>query len=296
MDNKMPQNNEEPIDRLIEEFRQDSLERPPDGAEACAMTAKVLDYALDEAEPHEHAQIKEHLITCRACMKLYFDTCMTKTWAEASSPQTVPMSPEVRAAIENRPASAWDWFSKFQGILSYIPRYLSFLTTRPGFASAAAGLAMVCLATWCLLVPAGRFTANITATAEQMTARNETSQAAAHPINPGDRLKADEKLHQITITTNKDVYGYVILADASGDVKTLYSGEFKSDRPKLVLGTEERVNLGYHSGKNKIFLIANDGPIPDFDKKIKELKLLDTAGIQQLFPDAALHHFGYERE
>jgi hypothetical protein len=296
MDYKPPQNNEEPADRLIEEFRQDSVERPPDFAEKCAMTAKVMDYALNEAEPQERAEIREHLITCRVCMKLYFDTCMTKTWAEESSLQTVPMSAELQAAIQKQSAPAWDWFSKFQKVFSYVPRYLFFITTRQRLASSAAGFAMVCLATWYLFVPAGQFTANITATAEQMTARNEASQTAAHPINPGDRLKADERLHQIKITTNKDVYGYVILAYASGDVKTLYSGEFKADRAKSVLGTEEQVKLDYHSGRNMIFLIAKDDPIPDFDKKIKELEPLDTASIQRLFPDASLHHFGYERE
>ena len=292
MDYKTPQNNEEPADTLIEEFRQANLERPPDFAEECAMTAKVMDYALNEAEPQERAEIWEHLITCRACMKLYFDTCMTKKWAEESSLQTVPMSAELQAAIQKPSAPVSD--SMFQRIASNVFRYLSFLTSPQGLSAVAASFAMVCIAIWYLIEP--QFTANITATAEQMTARNESSQATAHPINPGDTLKADEKLHQIKITTNKDVYGYVILAYASGDVKTLYSGEFKADKEKLILGTEEQVKLDYHSGKNMIFMIAKDDPIPDFDKKIKESELLDTASIQKLFPDASLHHFGYERE
>jgi len=296
MDSKPPQNNEEPADTLIEEFRQASLERPPDLAEECAMTAKVMDYALNEAEPQEHAEMKEHLTACRACMKLYFDTCMTKQWAQESSLQTVPMPAELQAAIQKPSASASDRFSKFQKVFSYIPRSLSFFTFRPRFASAATGFAMVCLAAWYLFVPAGHLTANITATAEQMTARNESSQAAARPINPGDTLKADEKLHQITITTDKDVYGYVILAYASGDFKTLYRGEFKANRAKSVLGAEERGKLDYHSGRKMISLIAAKRPIPDFDKKIKESKPLDTASIQRLFPDASLHHFGYARE
>ena len=50
MDSKPPQNNEEPADRLIEEFRQDSVKRPPDFAEECAMTAKVMDYARKDAK------------------------------------------------------------------------------------------------------------------------------------------------------------------------------------------------------------------------------------------------------
>lgn len=296
MDSKPPQKNEVSADTWIEEFRQANLERPPDFAEECAMTAKVMDYALDEADPREHAEIREHLITCRACVKLYFDTCMTKQWAQESSVQTVPMAAELQAAIQQPSAPASDRFSKFQSVFSYVSRSLSFFSTRQRFASAAAGFAVVCLAAWYLFVPAGQFTANIAATAEQMTARNESPQATVDPINPGDTLKADEKLHQITITTNKDVYGYVILAYASGDVKTLYRGEFKANRAKTVISAEERAKLDYHSGRKMITLIAAKRPIPDFDKKIRESEPLDAAGIQRLFPEASLHHFGYARE
>ncbi|MDM8542075.1 hypothetical protein QUF90_13390 [Desulfococcaceae bacterium HSG9] len=282
-------------DALIESFRRDSLERPPDFGEECAMTAKAMAYALDEAEPQERSEIKKHLITCRACADLYFDVRMTEKWAEESSLQTVSMPAELQAAIEKRAAPASD--SMFQRIASNVYGYLSFLTTRQRLASVTAGFAMVC----CLAVLYIHFSSNpsiatITVTAEQMTVRDESTQTAAHPINPGDMLKADEKLNQITITTNKDVYGYVIIAYASGDVKTLYSGEFKADKAKLILGTEEQVKLDYHSGKNMIFLIAKDAPIPDFDKKIKESELLDKASIEKLFPDASLYDFGYERE
>ena len=279
-------------DALIESFRRDSLERPPDFGEECAMTAKAMAYALNEAEPQERSEIKKHLITCRACADLYFDVRMTEKWAEESPPETVPMPAELQAAIQKRSAPASD--SMFQRIASDVFRYLSFLTSPQGLSAVAASFAMVCLTVWYSIEP--KFTGNITVTVEQMTARNEASQTAAHPINPGDMLKADQKLNQITITTNKDVYGYVIIAYASGDVKTLYSGEFKADRAKLILGTEEQVTLDYHSGKNMIFLIAKDDPIPDFDKKIKESELLDTVSIQKLFPDASLRDFGYERE
>jgi len=296
MDYKSPQNIEEPADRLIEEFRQDSLERPPVFAEECAMTDKVMDYALNEAVPQEHAEIKDHLITCRSCMKLYFDTCMTKTWAEESSLQTVPMSAELQDAIQKQSAPAWDSDSMFQKIATDVSHYLSFLTTPQGLSAAAASLIMVCLTLYYSLDLHGPLTANITATSEQMIARNTSSQTAVHPIKPGDTLKADEKLHQIIITTDKDVYGYVILAYASGEVKTLYSGEFKANKAKSILGAEERVKLDYHSGRKMISLIAAKRPIPNFDKKIRELKPLDTAKIQRLFPDASLHHFGYERE
>ncbi|MDM8554849.1 DUF4384 domain-containing protein [Desulfococcaceae bacterium HSG7] len=264
MDYKPSQNNEEPADRLIEEFRQASLKRPPDFAEECVRTDKVMDYALNEAEPQEHAEIEEHLTTCRACMKLYFDTCMTKTWAEESSLQTVPMSAELRAAIKKKPpAPATD--SIFQQITSDVYGYLSSLIIPQDLALLKASIAM---------------------TAKPMAFRDTSSQAAPYRLNAGDTLKTGEQF-QVKITTDKDTYGYVILAGASGRINTLYSGEFKADEAKVIPDVEEWEKLDYRSGTEQIYLIATKGPVGDFDKKIRELKAAES--IKELRPYASLH-------
>ncbi len=211
MDSEQPRNNEEAAGALIEAFRRANLERPPDFTEECSMTDIVMAYALNEAEPQECAEIKKHLITCRACVDLYFDVRMTKKWAEESSQQPVPMSAELQTAIQKSSASDSDSFSIFQKIGADVSRYFSFLTTPQGLSAVAASLVMVCLALYYSLDMHGPLTANITMTAKPMTVRSATSQAAPYQINAGDTLKTGEQF-QVTITTNKDGYGYVILA------------------------------------------------------------------------------------
>ncbi len=293
MSSEQPRNNEESAGALIEAFRRANLERPPDFAEECVMTDKVMAYALNEAEPRERAEIKEHLITCRACVDLYFDVRMTKKWAEASSQQLVPMSAELQAAIKKTSASDSD--SIFQKIAADVSRYLSFLTTPQGLSTVAASLIMVCLALYYSLGVQGPLTANIAMTAKPMTVRSASSQAAPYPINAGDTLKTGDQF-QVTITANKDGYGYVILAGASGRIKMLYSGELKADEALVIPSAEEWEKLDYHSGTELIYLIATKRPIRDFDKKIKELKSADAKSIKGLFPDASLHGFGFEHE
>ena len=286
MDSKQFRNNEEAAGALIEAFRRANLERPPDFAQECAMSDKTLAYALDEAEPRERAEIKKHLITCRACVDLYFDVRMSKKQAEATSQQPIPMSAELRAAIQKSSASDSD--SIFQKITAYVSPYFSSLTSPQGLSAVAAGLIMVSLALYYSLGMQGPLTANLAMTAKPMTVRGESSQAASFRINAGDTLKTSEHF-QVKITTNKDTYGYVILAGSSGRIKTLYSGEFKADEALVIPGAEEWEKLDYHSGTELIYLIATKRPIGDFDKKIRELKSADVENIKELFPDVSLH-------
>jgi hypothetical protein len=257
------------------------------------MSDKTLAYALNEAKPRERAEIREHLITCRECVDLYFDVRMTKKQVETSSQQPVPMSAELRAAIEKSSAAAS--VSIFQKITAYVSRYLSFLTTPQGLSAVAAGLIMVSLTLYYSSGVRGPLTANIAMTAKPMTVRSESSQAASFRINAGDTLETGERF-QVKITMNKNAYGYVILAGSSGRVKTLYSGEFKAGDTMVIPDAEEWEKLDYRSGTELIYLIASRLPIPDFDKKISELKSVDEKNIKALFPDASLHGFGFEHE
>jgi len=284
MDSKLPRNTEEAAGALIEAFRQANLNRPPDFDEECAMSDKTLAYALDEAEPQERAEIKEHLITCRECVDLYFDVRMSKKQAEASSQQPVPKSAESRAVIHNSSAPAS--VSIFQKITADVSRYLSFLTSRQRFASVAAGFAMTCLAVYFFMPRPLEM--GIAMTAKPMTVRGASSLEAPFQVKEGDTLKTGEQF-QVKITTDKDTYGYVILAGASGRINTLYSGEFKADEAKVIPDADEWEKLDYRSGTEQIYLIATDGPVGDFDKKIRELKTVDAESIKELRPDASLH-------
>ncbi|MDM8556140.1 DUF4384 domain-containing protein [Desulfococcaceae bacterium HSG7] len=297
MDSKLPRNTEETAGALIEAFRRANLNRPPDFDEECAMSDKTLAYAMDEAEPQERAEIKEHLITCRECVDLYFDVRMSKKQAEASSQQPVPMSAESRAVIYNSSASAS--VSIFQKITADVLRYLSFLTTRQRFASVAAGFAMTCLAVYFFMPRPLEM--GIAMTAKPMTVRGASSLEAPFQVKEGDTLKTSERF-QVKITTNKDTYGYVILAgtsgriNTSGRIKTLYSGKFKAGEPLFIPDAEKWEKLDYHSGTERIYLIATKRPIGSFDKKITELKSVDVESIEELFPDASLYGFGFEHE
>ncbi len=291
MDSKLPRNNEEAAGALIEAFRQANLNRPPDFDEECAISDKTLAYALDEAEPQERAEIKEHLITCRECVDLYFDVRISKKQAEESSQQPVPMSAELRAAIQKTSASAS--VSIFQKIIADVLRYLSFLTTRQRFASVAASFALACLAVYFFMPRPLEM--GIAMTAKPMTVRGASSLPAPFQLKEGDTLKTSERF-QVKITTNKDTYGYVILASSSGRIKTLYSGEFKADDAKVIPGAEEWEKLDYHSGTERIYLIAAKKPIADFDRKVSELMAADEEIIKGLFPDASLHGFRFEHE
>ena len=291
MDSKLPRNTEEAAGALIEAFRQANLNRPPDFDEECAMSDKTLAYALDEAEPQERAEIKEHLITCRECVDLYFDVRMSKKQAEASSQQPVPKSAESRAVIHNSSAPAS--VSIFQKITADVSRYLSFLTSRQRFASVAAGFAMTCLAVYFFMPRPLEM--GIAITAKPMTVRGASSLEAPFQVKEGDTLKTSERF-QVKITTNNDTYGYVILAGTSGRVKTLYSGEFKAGEPLFIPDAKEWEKLDYHSGTERIYLIATKRPIGSFDKKITELKSVDVKSIEELFPDASLYGFGFEHE
>ncbi|MDM8539910.1 DUF4384 domain-containing protein [Desulfococcaceae bacterium HSG9] len=220
---------------------------------------------------------------------------MTEQWAEGASQHPDPMSAELQAAIKKSSASDSDSFSIFQKITAHVSRYLSSLTTPQGLSAVAASLIMVSLAFYYSLGVNGALKANIALTAKPIAARSASSQAAPFRINAGDTLKTGE-LFQVTITTNKARYGYVILAGASGRIKTLYSGELKADEALIIPDTEEWEKLDYHSGTELIYLIATKQPVPDFDKKIKGLKTVDEKNIKELFPNASLHHFRFEHE
>lgn len=293
MNSEQPLNNEKTADALIEAIRQANMKRPPVIIKACEMADKVMAYALDEAELQEHAKIKAHLITCHACMDLYFDVRMSQRQAQTSLQHPLPMSPALRDAIHKQ--SPPDSISAFQKIAAAVSHYLSLLTAPQRWAAAAASLVMACLAFYFWLGAAGPLTADIAMTAKPMTVRSASSQETSHPVHAGDALMTSDRF-QVTITTDKDVYGYVILAGESGRIKTLYQGEFKADKAKRVPDSEKWEKLDHHTGTERIYLIAAKEPIAGFDKKIKTLKSGDAQRVKALFGDAALPLLQFEHE
>ncbi len=293
MNSEQPLKHEKTADALIEAIRQANRKRPPDPGDACEMANKVMAYALDEVESRERAEIKAHLITCRACMDLYFDARMSQEQAQASSRRPPPMSSALRAAIQEQ--STLDSVSPLQKIAAAASHYLSLLTTPQRWAATMASLVMACLVFYYWMGAPGALTADIAMTAKPMTVRSASSQEASHPVRAGDTLMTSDRF-QVTITTDEDVYGYVILAGESGRIKTLFRGEFKADKAKQVPDSEKWEKLDHHTGTERIYLIAAKEPILDFDQKIKILKSGEAQHVKALFGDAALPLLQFEHE
>jgi len=293
MNSEHPLNYDESARTLIEAFRRVNAKQSPKDAKTCAMADMVMAYALNEAEPGEGNEIKKHLITCRACADLYFDVRMTEKWSEASPQRRVPMSETLQATIHKPSVS--DSISIFQKILSVTNRHIAFFMAPKGWATATVGLMMVCLALYYSLGVHGPLKANIAMRAKPMTLRSASAPEASYPIRAGDSLMTGERF-QVTINTNKDVYGYVILASSSGRIKTLFRGEFKADSALVVPDIEKWEKLDYHTGTEYIYLIAAQYPIEDFDTKIESLKIGDADQIKALLGDVGIYHLRFEHE
>jgi len=120
-------------------------------------------------------------------------------------------------------------------------------------------------------------------------------------LEEGGLLRGKDPLW-IKIGADKDAYAYVLFYNSAGEIEALLPDE----KPVMLRGGKAVKLYGDDSeglqlvdepiGMQKIFLLASETPIDDFDKKLEELRKSGISEIEKVFPEASVRsfHFRYE--
>ncbi|QTA81708.1 DUF4384 [Desulfonema limicola] len=266
----------------------------------CPMYEKVIAFALDELEPFEQEEVKTHIISCTACMDLFFDLRTAEAISSETQEQTVHS--EIMAFIKGEKKTAESGrlchkISLSQKIFEFIKHFLSLLITPKGISALAACSLVMFIVIYNVIDKSIPLNSSMILTVRPPVTRGSETPGLRN-VNQGDILKTGDN-YKITIYADKDGYCYVILAGDSGRIKLLFKGRISAGKTLEIPGRENWEQLDPYTGDKGIetvYLISSHEEIEDFDIRFNKLKAVGADQIYIIFPKAFIKGFWFRHE
>lgn len=136
-----------------------------------------------------------------------------------------------------------------------------------------------------------RVTGFIHATETQVRGPDDVKTLRETDLKDGQTILSGEYF-RIHFSVDRDAYVYALIADSSGGVTRLFSGKMKDgEEAAFPDNSHPPIQLDDQPGTETVYVLAFDGPVDDFEQKIR--KLTETGGdaIKKAFPDAVVQSF-----
>ena len=134
-----------------------------------------------------------------------------------------------------------------------------------------------------------------------MQGRTQTGLRGGQPIydefkvQPGGIMKSKDYFRFRT-QIDKDAHVYIIFQDSTGQIQAMEKGFIFGGKAFLVPEGDKWFQLDQTTGTEKIYLIASEDEIKEFNKKINELKKDGLDNINTIFPKSTIQTFSFQHQ